>query len=128
MGWQECHLHDFRIADREYGMPDPDCGFDTLDERTFRLGGLVKPGDVIEYRYDFGDNWLHELIIDAAKKQPPMSSIQRVPPTRAPARPRIPAARAGSPTSRRYSPARPARHARRWAHGPAKTTTRSAST
>jgi hypothetical protein len=66
MCWQECHLHDFRIADREYGMPDPDYGFDTLDERTFRLGDLVKPGDVIEYRYDFGDNWLHELIIDAA--------------------------------------------------------------
>jgi hypothetical protein len=28
----------------------------------------VKPGDVIEYRYDFGDNWLHELIIDAAEE------------------------------------------------------------
>jgi hypothetical protein len=68
MGWQDCHLHDFRIGDREYGMPDPDYGFDTLDERTFRLRGLVKPGDVIEYRYDFGDNWRHELIIEAAEE------------------------------------------------------------
>ena len=49
-------------------MPDPDYGFDTLDERTFRLGDLVKPGDVIEYRYDFGDNWRHELIIEAAEE------------------------------------------------------------
>lgn len=41
---------------------------DTLDERTFRLGDLVKPGDVIENRYDFGDNWRHELIIEAAEE------------------------------------------------------------
>lgn len=49
-------------------MPDPNYGFDTLDERTFRLGDLVKPGDVIEYRYDFGDNWRHGLIIGAAEE------------------------------------------------------------
>jgi len=49
-------------------LPDPDYGFDRLDERTFRLGGLVKPSDVIEYRYDFGDNWRHELIIEAVEE------------------------------------------------------------
>jgi hypothetical protein len=68
MGWQECHLHSFRIAGGEYGMPDPDYALDTLDERAFRLGDLVKPGEVIEYQYDFGDDWRHELSIDAAEE------------------------------------------------------------
>jgi hypothetical protein len=84
-------------------MPDPDYGFDTLDERTFRLGDLVKPGDVIEYRYDFGDTGGTSSSLRQPKKQPPRSSVWRVPPVRAPARPRFPAAPAGSPTSRRYS-------------------------
>jgi hypothetical protein len=68
MGWQESHLHEFRIAGREYGMIDLDDEFDTLDERKFRLGDLVKPGDVVGYRYDFGDCWDHELAIESAGK------------------------------------------------------------
>jgi hypothetical protein len=68
MGWQESHLHEFRIADRAYGMIYLMDGQDTLDERKFRLGGLVKPGDVISYVYDFGDSWDHELAIEAAAK------------------------------------------------------------
>jgi Plasmid pRiA4b ORF-3-like protein len=68
MGWQESHLHEFRISGREYGRTDYlDENFGTLEERTFRLGDLVKPGDVAEYRYDFGDCWDHELAIEAAE-------------------------------------------------------------
>ena len=68
MGWQESHLHAFRIGDREYGRTDYlDENFGTLDERAFRLGDLVKPGDVVGYRYDFGDCWDHELAIEAAE-------------------------------------------------------------
>lgn len=67
MGWQNSHLHEFRIAGREYGMREIDefDDFHTLDEKKFRIGDLVKPGDVIEYRYDFGDCWDHELAIEA---------------------------------------------------------------
>jgi Plasmid pRiA4b ORF-3-like protein/Phage head completion protein (GPL) len=68
MGWQEAHLHEFRIADREYGLANLDDEFDVLDERKFRLGDLVKPGDVIGYRYDFGDCWDDELAIESAGK------------------------------------------------------------
>jgi hypothetical protein len=66
MGWRESHLHVFRIANREYGVLTMADEF--LDERKFRLGDLVKPGDLIEYEYDFGDSWQHELAIEAAEK------------------------------------------------------------
>jgi hypothetical protein len=68
MGWRESHLHVFRIADREYGMLGPGGELGFLDERKFRLGELVKPGDRIEYEYDFGDSWKHELVIEASEK------------------------------------------------------------
>ena len=66
MGWQESHLHVFRIAGRDYGIADPDGELGHLDERKFRLGDLVQPADVIEYEYDFGDGWEHELAVEAS--------------------------------------------------------------
>lgn len=62
MGWQDCHLHAFRVGDASYGLPDPDSELGYLDERKFRLGGLT--ADRILYEYDFGDNWEHELVIE----------------------------------------------------------------
>jgi hypothetical protein len=68
MGWQNSHLHEFRIADREYGMQEMNefDDFEILDEKKFCIGDLAKPGDVIQYRYDFGDCWDHELAIEVA--------------------------------------------------------------
>lgn len=68
MGWWDYHLHDFRIGDKTYGMPELDEFGDSgeLDEKLFRLGDLVRPGDVIGYRYDFGDCWEHEILVEAA--------------------------------------------------------------
>jgi hypothetical protein len=62
MGWQDCHLHGFRVGDVSYGPPDPDGELGYLDERKFRLGGLS--ADQIVYEYDFGDSWEHELAIE----------------------------------------------------------------
>jgi hypothetical protein len=62
MGWQNCHLHAFRVADVTYGPPDPDNELGHLDERKFRLGELTT--DRVFYEYDFGDSWEHELVIE----------------------------------------------------------------
>jgi hypothetical protein len=62
MGWQDCHLHAFRVGVASYGLPDPDSELGYLDERKFQLGGLT--ADRILYEYDFGDNWKHELVIE----------------------------------------------------------------
>jgi hypothetical protein len=65
MGWQNSHLHEFTIDDREYGVSDPDGENQASDETQFRLGDVVKAGDRIGYTYDFGDGWEHEVAIEA---------------------------------------------------------------
>jgi hypothetical protein len=66
MGWQESHLHVFRIRGREYGPAYLDEELETLDESQFRIGDLMKPGDQAGYEYDFGDGWEHELAVEAS--------------------------------------------------------------
>jgi hypothetical protein len=66
MGWQDSHLHMFRIAGREYGPAYLDDELGTLDEKQFRIGDLVKTGDLAGYEYDFGDGWEHELAVEAS--------------------------------------------------------------
>ena len=68
MGWEDCHLHEFRIGPRVYGVPDPDDDLyerPVADERRHRLRELVpEVGTSFEYAYDFGDNWRHELFLE----------------------------------------------------------------
>jgi hypothetical protein len=66
MGWQNSHLHMFRIADREYGPASLHDELETLDEKQFRIGDLMKTGDLAGYEYDFGDGWEHELAVEAS--------------------------------------------------------------
>ena len=66
MGWQNSHLHMFRIAGREYGPAYLDDELETLDEKQFRIGDLVKAGDLAGYEYDFGDGWEHEVAVEAS--------------------------------------------------------------
>src|SRR3954463_2237410 len=65
MGWTNSHLHEFEIAGRRYGIPDPDWdGQEIVDEARGKLFRLVKQGDRFGYLYDFGDNWAHHLSVD----------------------------------------------------------------
>ncbi len=66
MGWQNSHLHMFRIAGREYGPAHPEIELEMLDEKQFRIGDLMKTGDLASYEYDFGDGWEHELAVEAS--------------------------------------------------------------
>ena len=69
MGWENYLLHEFRIAGKAYGQPDPEdhhFGRDVLDERRARLGRLVTAvGSSFEYIYDFGDNWRHDIVLES---------------------------------------------------------------
>ena len=63
MGWSNYHMHVFSTDSGEYGVPDPDLGF--LDQRGMTLSQLLsEPGDQIDYTYDFGDNWEHEIMLE----------------------------------------------------------------
>ena len=71
MGWENCHLHEFVSADRKrYGVVDevePQSGM--LDEAQYLLTDLVsEPGDRCLYIYDFGDDWVHEIVLEAVSE------------------------------------------------------------
>jgi len=46
MGWHDSHLHEWTVAGRRYGQPEPD-----------------------EPEYDLGDSWTHEVVVE--KIEPP---------------------------------------------------------
>ncbi len=86
MGWHGYHLHDFVHQGREYGDPETDDFIpapslsdpflDLLgrhlfehqpagDERRVRLNQLLRtPDDKLRYRYDFGDDWQHDVLLE----------------------------------------------------------------
>jgi pRiA4b ORF-3-like protein len=72
MGWQNAHLHAFIDGQTHYGVPDPELRH--RDERKTRLNDLVKPGDHLQYTYDFGDDWEHDITIEEATVVKPGTS------------------------------------------------------
>jgi hypothetical protein len=69
MGWENCHLHEFRIGRQRFGVPDPLDQFmggpPCINERKVRLSDVfTRPGAKAEYTYDFGDSWEHALLVE----------------------------------------------------------------
>lgn len=66
-GWTNSHLHEFRIADGRYGMPDID-GMDDdgpKDDKKFTVAKVLKDSvKEFEYEYDFGDGWRHRILVE----------------------------------------------------------------
>ena len=75
MGWLDYHLHVFRVATRgageveQIGIPDDDPfegdkptlpGWEIPITRHF-----LRSGTAVQYEYDFGDGWEHELTLEA---------------------------------------------------------------
>lgn len=68
MGWTNSHLHQFIFGKRVFGDPDFDQDGEFEDERPVRLDELVSAGERFTYEYDFGDDWMHEVVVE--KKLP----------------------------------------------------------
>ena len=68
MGWQDMHLHEFLVGEFLIGMMDIDDPPENLqDENAWSLEQVLKTGvSEFEYHYDFGDDWLHRLIVEPA--------------------------------------------------------------
>lgn len=69
MGWEDCHLHEFRIGRQRFGKPDPMertfGGPRTASERTARVFSVLgRAGAKAVYTYDFGDGWEHEIVVE----------------------------------------------------------------
>jgi len=68
MGWAGGHMHEFRTADRHFGIPDPEdrsMGMQVENERSLRLSSVLRSaGAKLIYTYDFGDNWEHAVVLE----------------------------------------------------------------
>jgi len=68
MGWDNCHLHQFRKGNQFYQIPYDDdvwFGFSTIDYTGMQIDQLLlHEGDKIMYDYDFGDGWEHEIRLE----------------------------------------------------------------
>ncbi len=67
MGWTNSHLHCFELGDRRFGMVGVEEDAEDLeDERRIRLATLLRrKGDELLYRYDYGDDWEHRVVLEA---------------------------------------------------------------
>lgn len=72
MGWHGGHLHVFSTGWEEYGKLDPELGLAHADEAAVRLLELLSaPGDKLRYTYDFGDDWVHDILLEKVLRETP---------------------------------------------------------
>jgi hypothetical protein len=69
MGWLNYHLYEFAVGDRRYEAPEEaaageDPTSTTLDELHLELGSRFT------YLYDWGDEWWHDLEVEAVAPAP----------------------------------------------------------
>lgn len=71
MGWENGHLHQFIKNGKYYSikMDDDDLWDDetNFDYKKLKLKVsyfLKEPKDKLQYEYDFGDGWMHELVLE----------------------------------------------------------------
>lgn len=80
MGWLDYHLWELVIDGQSYGLPmDEDWGTAPrkVASRT-RLREVIAPGTTrIDYTYDFGDNWEHNLIVSDVRRGEPDTAYPR---------------------------------------------------
>jgi len=65
MGWDNYHLHQFIDGDTYYGQPDSDYDDVMESENGVTISQFVsREGALFHYEYDFGDGWVHEILIE----------------------------------------------------------------
>lgn len=68
MGWENCHLHEFKIGGESFGSiaeGDDLFALGMKADKGIRLKDVLPAGiRTFEYIYDFGDDWLHEITVE----------------------------------------------------------------
>jgi hypothetical protein len=74
MGWTNSHLHQFIIGREYYSILDESFGneLEQKDSSKFKLKQLgLSVKSKFLYEYDFGDGWLHEILVEAITEAEP---------------------------------------------------------
>jgi len=79
MGWTNSHLHQFEIGGERYTESSEDIEAGALDSTSFTLQdvGLRRGGKALRYNYDFGDNWLHDVVVESELTAGPTVNLPR---------------------------------------------------
>lgn len=67
MGWENMHLHEFVKNGRTFGPSDDEneSSKNFIDYTSVRLKDILKStGESFQYIYDFGDYWVHDIILE----------------------------------------------------------------
>jgi hypothetical protein len=65
MGWDDSHLHDFRVGRTTYGDPKMLEDLGDADEWETSLAHVAPHcGCRLRYTYDYGDNWEHDIMVE----------------------------------------------------------------
>ncbi len=75
MGWEDAHLHEFKVGDYRIGMGDSyDNPFDdeVLPGEHVELGQVIGRRRSFSYEYDFGDGWRHRITIEKRLPSDPL--------------------------------------------------------
>ena len=69
MGWTNSHLHDFEVGGERFTEFEEDIRDGARDSTTVTLRdlGLNREGQTFTYNYDFGDDWLHEVVTESCR-------------------------------------------------------------
>jgi hypothetical protein len=64
MGWNNSHLHMFRVGDDEYGLADEDAPEEEIDESEVPVSEALGGHERFAFDYDFGDGWEHDVVVE----------------------------------------------------------------
>lgn len=74
-GWEDSHLHEFEVDGRRYARPDADLEEAELDEAEVTVyEALPVVGARLRYTYDFGDAWVHDVVVESFAEPVPAAS------------------------------------------------------
>jgi hypothetical protein len=72
VGWQDCHLYEFEIAERAFGPVDEDAPDEVEDATEVTLIDVIRVGHRFFYDYDFGDGWRLEIEVESGATGGPL--------------------------------------------------------
>jgi hypothetical protein len=70
MGWENYHLHQFRVGRALYGMHVEEHAEREIDEKTVSVLQAFRDERRFFFDYDFGDSWEHEVVVESISRTP----------------------------------------------------------
>ena len=82
-GWEDSHLHEFKVGGRRYGVPDPDEDDPPQEEADVTLAEVLpRKSSTMQYTYDFGDCWIHNVSVEDIETTTPRGGGRSLKPRR----------------------------------------------